>query len=91
MDFRRFFTYLSNVGMVIFALYLVASIALHHTLYGFKESNVLSWLMYVGSLLQVPLWVYQLLHFKQYKSENMERLMLISLIIFIGLIFVLLD
>ena len=41
MDFRRFFTYLSNVGMVIFALYLVASIALHHTLYGFKHSNVL--------------------------------------------------
>lgn len=91
MDFRRFFTYLSNVGIVIFALYLVASLALYHTHYGFKHSNVLSWLMHVGSLLQLPLWVYQLLHFKQYKPEHMERLMFISLIIFISLIFVLLD
>ena len=76
MTLNKFVSHLHTVGCIIFGLYLIGSIAWHHTTDGFKNSDTLRYLMYTGVAFMVPLWGYQLWHFKEYKKENKEHLIL---------------
>ena len=74
MNLYKFYTYLSYVGCVLIALYLIISLALYHTGYGFKESNVLRCLLFLSVSFMIPLWCYKLYHFKAFKEENQNRI-----------------
>ena len=88
MTLRKFLTYLSYAGGMLFILYLIGSVAWHHTMNGFKDSDVLRYLMYVGVLMMLPLIIYKLCHFKEFKSENKHRLVEWGLIILLAILFI---
>ena len=87
MTLRKFLTYLSYAGGMLFILYLIGSAAWHHTMNGFKDSDTLRYLMYVGVFMMFPLWIYKLCHFKEFKSENMHLLVTWGLIIVLAILF----
>ena len=79
MTLRKFLTYLNYTGSLLFILYLIGSIAWHHTMNGFKESDTLRYLMYVG---------YKLCHFKEFKSENVNRLVTLGILFVLAILFI---
>ena len=87
MTLRKFLTYLSYAGGMLFILYLIGSAAWHHTMNGFKDSDTLRYLMYVGVFMMFPLWIYKLCHFKEFKSENVNRLVLVGIMIVLTILF----
>lgn len=88
MTLRKFVTYLKNVGLIFFALYFIASLALYHTTDGFKQSDALGHLLHIGGLFLAPLVVYEFWHFREYKQENKERLILAGLMFVVALLFI---
>lgn len=88
MTLRKFLTYLSYAGGILFILYLIGSVAWHHTTYGFKNSDTLLYLMYVGVFMMFPLWIYKLCHFKEFKSENVNHLVAVGIMIVLTILFI---
>lgn len=74
MNMSKFTTYLTYVGLFFIVLEIVCGLAIYHSMYGFKYSDTLRYLLYMGVFLQVPGWGYKLWHFKAYKEENKNRL-----------------
>ena len=87
MTLRKFLTYLNYAGCALFGLYMIVSLAWHHTTNGFKESDALRYLMYVGVLMMCPLAIYQLCHFKEFRSVNVHRLVLLGLLAVLAILF----
>lgn len=87
MTLRKFVTYLYYAGCLLVALYLIGSLAWHHTTFGFKNSDVLLYLMRVGVFMMFPLWIYKLCHFKEFKSENVNRLVTLGLLFVLAILF----
>ena len=52
------------------------------------SSDVLRYLMYVGVLMMLPLIIYKLCHFKEFKSENKHRLVEWGLLILLAILFI---
>ena len=88
MTLRKFLTYLYGAGCLLFAMYLIGSLALYHTMYGFKESDALRYLMYVGVLILFPLEIYKLFHFKEFKSENKHNLITWGILIVLAIVLI---
>jgi hypothetical protein len=88
MTLRIFVTYLYYAGCLLMGLYLIGSLAWHHTTYGFKDSDMLLYLMRVGAFMMFPLWIYKLCHFKEFKSENVKFLVTVGLIFVLGVLFI---
>ncbi|MBQ9231411.1 MAG: hypothetical protein IJ190_09570 [Prevotella sp.] len=90
MNLYKFTNYLSYAGCVLIALYLIASIAVYHSTYGFKYSDSLSYLLQVSVALMIPAWCYKLWHFKAFKEENKNRLItwgVMTVVVILFLIF----
>lgn len=88
MNTHKFCTYLSYAGCVLIALYLIASLAFHHTTYGFKHSDVLGYLLSLSLSFMIPLWSYKLYHFKAFKEENKDRIIHWVLLLIIATAFI---
>lgn len=88
MTLRKFLTYLNNAGGLLFILYLIGSLAFYHTMNGFKDSDILRYLMYVGVLMMFPLAIYKMFHFKEFKSENKHNLITWGLLIVLAILFI---
>lgn len=88
MTLRKFLTYLSYAGGILFVLYMLGSLAWYHTTNGFKHSDTLRYLMYVGVFMMFPLWIYKLCHFKEFKSENVNLLVTCGIIILLAILFI---
>lgn len=88
MTLKKFLTYLSYVGIGLFILYFVASMAFYHTTYGFKHSDALRYIMYLSVFMQSFFWVYKLWHFREYEEENQNRLQRIGVIVLLIVIFI---
>ena len=88
MTLRKFLTYLNYTGSLLFILYLIGSIAWHHTMNGFKDSDTLRYLMYVGVFMMFPLVIYKMFHFKEFKSENKHNLITWGLLIVLAILFI---
>jgi hypothetical protein len=88
MTLRKFLTYLNYTGSLLFILYLIGSIAWHHTMNGFKESDTLLYLMHVGVFMMFPLWIYKLCHFKEFKSENVNHLVTLGILFVLAILFI---
>ena len=88
MTLRKFLTYLNFAGGILFILYMIGGLAWHHTTYGFKDSDTLRYLMYVGVFMMLPLIIYKFCHFKEFKSENVNRLVAVGIMIVVAILFI---
>lgn len=88
MNIEKFTTYLAYVGLLFIVLELIGGLVIHHSTYGFKYSDTLRYLLYVGVFLQVPGWGYKLWHYNTYKEENKHRLITWGLLITIVVLFI---
>jgi hypothetical protein len=70
----KFTTYLAYVGLFFVVLEIVSGLVIYHSAYGFKYSDTLRYMLYMGVFLQVPSWGYRLWHYKAYEEENRNRL-----------------
>ena len=90
MNLAKFTTYLAYAGLVFIVLEILCGLVIYHSTYGFKYSDTLRYMLYLGVFLQVPLWGYQLWHFKAYKEANKHRLIewvLLAALVVLFLIF----
>ena len=87
MSIAKFTTCLAYVGWFFMVLYLICGLAIYHSTYGFKYSDTLRYMLYVGFFLQVPGWGYKLWHYKVYEAENKNRLITWGLLIAVVVLF----
>ena len=76
MNLAKFTTYLAYAGMVFIVLETLCGLVIYHSTYGFKYSDTLRYMLYLGVFLQVPGWGYRLWHYKAYEEENKYRLVM---------------
>ena len=87
MYLAKFTTYLAYVGLLFIVLELIGGLVIYHSPYGFKYSNSLRYMLYLGVFLQVPGWGYKLWHYKAYKEENKHRLIEWTLLVVVVVLF----
>ena len=87
MNLAKLTTYLAYVGLLFIVLELIGGLVIYHSPYGFKYSDSLRYMLYLGVLLQVPGWGYKLWHYKAYKEENKDRLITWTLLIVVVVLF----
>lgn len=87
MNMSKFTTYLAYAGGFFVMLEIICGLVIYHSAYGFKYSDKLRYMLYMGVFLQVPSWGYQLWHFKAYKEVNKDRLITWGLLIAVAVLF----
>lgn len=90
MNLAKFTTYLAYAGLVFIVLETLCGLVIYHSTYGFKYSDTLRYMLYLGVFLQVPGWGFKLWHYKAYEEENKNRLVewvLLAALVVLFLIF----
>ncbi len=87
MNLAKITTYLAYVGLLFIVLELIGGLVIYHSPYGFKYSDSLRYMLYLGVFLQVPGWVYKLWHYKAYQEENKHRLIEWTLLVVVVVLF----
>ena len=54
MNLAKITTYLAYVGLLFIVLELIGGLVIFHSPYGFKHSDSLRYMLYLGVFLQVP-------------------------------------
>ena len=74
MTLRKFVTYLNYFACLVFAIGLVGDFAVKHIdAFAFIHRRILTYLMWIGVGLMLPLFIYKDFHHKEFKKENKER------------------
>lgn len=74
MTLRKFVTYLNYIACVVAGMGIVGSFAVKHIdAFALVHSHIMSYLILVGALMMVPLWLYKDFHHKEFKKENKDR------------------
>ena len=85
MILNKFVTYLYYVGCVVLGIGVVGKLLTQLLIYLPLEhmihKNVLIYMMGIGMLMMVPLWIYKLCHFNEYKKENKDRLITFAMVV----------
>lgn len=81
MKLKNIVEKLSNFGTLVFLLYFITSLILYKTLNGFKNDDMLRYLLYIATLLIIPKYIYQFAHFNEYRKENIGNLIFFGIII----------
>ena len=61
---------LNSIGVVLFAIYFITCFLKYGTIHSANKSTILSYILLTGFILTVPQMIYQLIHFKKYKADN---------------------
>ena len=78
---------LNNIGVVLFAIYFITCFLKYGTIHSANKSTILSYILLTGFILTVPQMIYQLIHFKKYKADNIGFIIFIAVIVFIAIIY----
>ena len=78
---------LNSIGVVLFAIYFITCFLKYGTIHSANKSTILSYILLTGFILTVPQMIYQLIHFKKYKADNIGFIIFIAVIVFIAIIF----
>ena len=74
MTLRKFVTYLNYFACLVFAIGFVGDFAVKHIdAFAFINRRILTYLMWIGVGLMLPLLIYKDFHHKEFKKENKER------------------
>ena len=74
MTLRKFVTYLNYFACLVFAIGFVGDFAVKHIdAFAFIHRRILTYLMWIGVGLMLPLLIYKDFHHKEFKKENKER------------------
>ena len=71
------------IGSLLSIGYFLASLIIYGNLNGFKDNDTLRCLLYIGVLMLLPLNIYKMIHFKEYRKENIGNLIFLAIFIFI--------
>ena len=74
MTLRKFFTYLNYFACLVFAIGFIGDFAVKHIdVFAFIHRRILTYLMWIGVGLMLPLIIYKDFHHKKCKKQNKER------------------
>ena len=74
MTLRKFVTYLNYFACLVFAIGFIGDFAVKHIdVFAFIHRRILTYLMWIGVGLMLPLIIYKDFHHKEFKKENKER------------------
>ena len=74
MILKKFATYFYYVGCLVFAIGFIGDFAVKHIdAFAFIHRRILTYLMWIGVGLMLPLFIYKDFHHKEFKKENKER------------------
>ena len=76
---------LNSIGVVLFAIYFITCFLKYGTIHSANKSTILSYILLTGFILTVPQMIYQLIHFKKYKADNIGFIIFIAVIVFIAI------
>lgn len=74
MTLKKFVTYISYVGCVVFAIGFFADMLGKPFHFSLFTQGTTRYLMFTGVALMAADWFYKFCHFKEYKEENKHRL-----------------
>ena len=57
MTLKKTIEIISNIGTLIFLIYFVISLVLYQTLNGFKNADILRYLLYIATLMIIPKYI----------------------------------
>lgn len=80
MTLKKTIEIISNIGTLIFLIYFVISIVLYQTLNGFLDNDYLRYMVYIGSIMIFPKYIYKFAHFNEYRKENIGNLIFLGII-----------
>lgn len=80
MTLKKTIEIISNIGTLIFLIYFVISIVLYQTLNGFLDNDYLRYMVYTGSIMIFPKYIYKFVHFNEYRKENIGNLIFLGII-----------
>lgn len=80
MTLKKTIEIISNIGTLIFFIYFVISIVLYQTLNGFLDNDYLRYMVYIGSIMIFPEYIYKFAHFNEYRKENIGNLIFLGII-----------
>ena len=78
---------LNSIGVVLFAIYFITCFLKYGTIHSANKNTILSYILLTGFILTVPQMIYQLIHFKKYKADNIGFIIFIAVIVFIAIIY----
>ena len=78
---------LNSIGVVLFAIYFITCFLKYGTIHSANKSTILSYILLTGFILTVPQMIYQLIHFKKYKADNIGFIIFIAVMVFIAIIY----
>ncbi len=70
-----------NAGLIIFVIGFVWSLVVRYGNMLTSYSEWANYLIYIGVFMAIPLMIYKLCHFKEYKNENINFLVLIAILV----------
>ena len=76
---------LNSIGVVLFAIYFITCFLKYGTIHSANKSTILSYILLTGFILTVPQMIYQLIHFKKYKADNIGLIIFIAVMAFIAI------
>ena len=78
---------LNSIGVVLFAIYFITCFLKYGTIHSANKSTTLSYILLTGFILTIPQMIYQLIHFKKYKADNIGFIIFIAVIVFVAIIY----
>ena len=86
MTLKKTIEIIGNIGTLIFLIYFVISLVVYQTLNGFKNADILRYLLYIATLMILPKYIYRFAHFNEYRKENIGNLIFLGIILIIILL-----
>lgn len=86
MTLKKTIEIIGNIGTLIFLIYFAISIVLYQTLNGFLDNDYLRYMVYIGSIMIFPKYIYKFAHFNEYRKENIGNLIFLGIILIIILL-----
>ena len=78
---------LNNIGVVLFAIYFITCFLKNGTIHSANKSTILSYILLTGFILTIPKLIYQFIHFKKFKADNIGFIIFIAIMVFIAIIY----
>ena len=76
---------LNNIGVLLYAIYFITCFLKYGTIHSANKSTFLSYILLTGFILTIPQIIYQFIHFKKFRSENIGFIIFIAVIVFIAI------
>ena len=78
---------LNNIGIILYACYFLACFLKYGTIHNSEKNTFLWYILLTGFILTIPKIIYQFIHFKKFRSENIGFIIFIAVMVFITIIY----